>query len=163
RRRARDDAIAAYEQVLGEMLRELAGLRVAEEDGVADVELHVASERERRLHLARAFERQELEAFGEPWFRKSIAAPSARGDEAAARLVLPAGDLRFVRHDAVNPQPGARADGVEEREHAVDVAHGAAPHADVEAISERAPRDVDVDDHRHDRRARARLGVERVE
>jgi hypothetical protein len=60
RRRPHLDAIAADQRVLGEVLRQLAGLGVPEEDGVAQLEVEAGREVERGLHLARAFEPEAL-------------------------------------------------------------------------------------------------------
>src|SRR5258708_270276 len=84
RRHARFDALSANKNVLVEVLREFASLRVSKKHRVAECKRRRVRHRQWRLHLASALEWQQRHARWEPRKGQSIRSRFARRDEAAA-------------------------------------------------------------------------------
>ncbi len=76
--------VTPHQKILAKVLRQLARLGVAEEDRVTEPQRAPLGHLQRRLHLARALEREQLEPLGQRRPREPVAPRLARGDVASA-------------------------------------------------------------------------------
>src|SRR5262245_45729528 len=78
------DAAVAHQAVFEEVLGQLSGFGVTEEDDIAEAELDAGRQADGSLHLAGSLEGEEARAGRPDGERQAIGTGGARGDVAAA-------------------------------------------------------------------------------